>query len=152
MILWHPCLNTFKRVIHDPSPLVLYLLSSLPSPSWSASRPLSTRSSRIRIVRSWSRSRSIRSPSMDSSSAAPGPPSTNTSAKVDTAPTTPACDQCRSRKIRCDRQSPECFNCRKAGVSCGFSNRGKRVNQTRQLCVPSCMARSCYRLIPTCIG
>ena len=69
---------------------------------------------------------------MESSSAPPDP-----SGKGDGNSTTPACDQCRLRKIRCNREIPECLNCRKAGVSCEFSNRGKRVNHTRQLYVSS---------------
>ncbi|TAQ91168.1 hypothetical protein B7494_g548 [Chlorociboria aeruginascens] len=45
----------------------------------------------------------------------------------------PACDQCRIRKVRCNRQHPKCSNCKKAKVQCGFTNKGKRVNQTKQL-------------------
>ncbi|KAJ2995624.1 hypothetical protein NUW58_g1221 [Xylaria curta] len=44
-----------------------------------------------------------------------------------------ACDQCRSRKVRCDRQQPECSNCRKAAVFCSWSNTFRRVNHTKQL-------------------
>ncbi|KAI0898851.1 fungal-specific transcription factor domain-containing protein [Annulohypoxylon nitens] len=44
-----------------------------------------------------------------------------------------ACDQCRSRKVRCDRLQPECSNCRKAGVPCISSGISKRVNHTKQL-------------------
>ena len=44
-----------------------------------------------------------------------------------------ACDGCRARKIRCDRQSPDCTNCVKAGMSCGSSNKSKRVNHTKKL-------------------
>ncbi|KAI1387976.1 uncharacterized protein F4822DRAFT_298123 [Hypoxylon trugodes] len=44
-----------------------------------------------------------------------------------------ACDQCRSRKVKCDRVQPECSNCRKTGVSCTSLNTPKRVNQTKQL-------------------
>ncbi|OTA88250.1 hypothetical protein M434DRAFT_399084, partial [Hypoxylon sp. CO27-5] len=44
-----------------------------------------------------------------------------------------ACDQCRSRKVKCDRLQPECSNCRKAGVPCVSSGASKRVNQTKQL-------------------
>ena len=56
-----------------------------------------------------------------------------TAPKSDTASTAPACNQCRSRKIRCNRQLPNCSNCRKAGVQCDFSSRGKRINHTKQL-------------------
>ncbi|KAI2637994.1 hypothetical protein GGS26DRAFT_546053 [Hypomontagnella submonticulosa] len=48
-------------------------------------------------------------------------------------PPTAACDQCRLRKVRCDRRQPECSNCRKAGVECNSSNTLKRVNHTKQL-------------------
>ena len=65
------------------------------------------------------------------SSAAPAPQG----AKTDDNPTNPAYVQRRLRKIPCNRESLECLNCRKAGVACETSNRGKRVNQTRQLCV-----------------
>ncbi|KAI0977267.1 hypothetical protein F4678DRAFT_412343 [Xylaria arbuscula] len=44
-----------------------------------------------------------------------------------------ACDQCRSRKVRCDRQQPECSNCRKAGAFCSWSSTFRRVNHTKQL-------------------
>ncbi|KAK7997709.1 hypothetical protein PG989_005749 [Apiospora arundinis] len=43
-----------------------------------------------------------------------------------------ACDQCRLRKVRCDRSVP-CGNCRKAGVECCSNLAGKRVNHTKQL-------------------
>ncbi|KAH7063081.1 hypothetical protein B0J12DRAFT_157639 [Macrophomina phaseolina] len=45
----------------------------------------------------------------------------------------PACDQCRARKVRCDRRRPECSNCSKAGVCCDFTNQSKRVNHIKQL-------------------
>ncbi|KAI1411056.1 hypothetical protein F5Y13DRAFT_201587 [Hypoxylon sp. FL1857] len=44
-----------------------------------------------------------------------------------------ACDQCRSRKVKCDRLQPQCSNCRKARVPCISSGASKRVNQTKQL-------------------
>ncbi|KAK6825641.1 hypothetical protein PG987_013135 [Apiospora arundinis] len=43
-----------------------------------------------------------------------------------------ACDQCRLRKVRCDRSVP-CGNCRKANVECSSNLSGKRVNHTKQL-------------------
>ncbi|KAK5632778.1 hypothetical protein RRF57_008492 [Xylaria bambusicola] len=46
---------------------------------------------------------------------------------------TAACDQCRSRKVRCDRQQPECSNCRKGGAFCSWSSTSRRVNHTKQL-------------------
>ncbi|ETS77645.1 hypothetical protein PFICI_09707 [Pestalotiopsis fici W106-1] len=46
---------------------------------------------------------------------------------------TPACDQCRLRKIRCDRRQPECSNCRKSGVECSSSSTLKRINHTKLL-------------------
>ncbi|KAI1749202.1 hypothetical protein F4782DRAFT_542333 [Xylaria castorea] len=44
-----------------------------------------------------------------------------------------ACDQCRLRKVRCDRLQPECSNCRKGGYECNSSNTLKRVNHMKQL-------------------
>ncbi|KAK9421816.1 putative Zn(2)-C6 fungal-type domain-containing protein [Seiridium unicorne] len=38
-----------------------------------------------------------------------------------------ACDQCRFRKVRCDRQQPECSNCRKAGIACNQTSNFKRL-------------------------
>lgn len=32
----------------------------------------------------------------------------------------PACDHCRSKKIRCDRVLPRCGNCRRACVACSY--------------------------------
>ncbi|ROW15261.1 hypothetical protein VPNG_03027 [Cytospora leucostoma] len=37
-----------------------------------------------------------------------------------------ACDQCRFRKVRCDRQQPECSNCRKGGIACNQTSNFKR--------------------------
>ncbi|OOF94391.1 hypothetical protein ASPCADRAFT_51840 [Aspergillus carbonarius ITEM 5010] len=45
----------------------------------------------------------------------------------------PACNQCRSRKVRCDRIQPECSTCRKSNVACDFSASFKRVNPAKQL-------------------
>ncbi|KAK8039546.1 hypothetical protein PG993_007957 [Apiospora rasikravindrae] len=44
-----------------------------------------------------------------------------------------ACDQCRLRKVRCDRGLPACSNCRKSGVDCSSNLSAKRVNHTKQL-------------------
>ncbi|KAH8691212.1 putative C6 transcription factor [Talaromyces proteolyticus] len=51
----------------------------------------------------------------------------------DDPPAPSACDQCRNRKVRCDRQLPQCSSCEKAGVLCEFPTRGKRVNPVKQL-------------------
>lgn len=46
---------------------------------------------------------------------------------------TVACEQCRVRKVRCDKKIPECSNCAKAGVPCELPNREKRVNHAKLL-------------------
>jgi hypothetical protein len=51
----------------------------------------------------------------------------------DTVNSSPTCDLCRSRKVKCDRAQPQCSNCRRAGVACKSSTAFKRVNQTKQL-------------------
>ncbi|KAF7714529.1 Fungal Zn(2)-Cys(6) binuclear cluster domain-containing protein [Penicillium ucsense] len=43
-------------------------------------------------------------------------------------PVSAACEQCRSRKVRCDRRLPQCSHCEKAGVVCEFPRRIQRVN------------------------
>ena len=47
----------------------------------------------------------------------------------------PACDHCRAKKIRCDRDEPKCGACRRDDTACDFSDRGKRINQTKLLYV-----------------
>lgn len=39
-----------------------------------------------------------------------------------------ACDACRARKVRCDRQDPPCNRCVRMGVACHYSGRGKPTN------------------------
>ncbi|KAI0129920.1 hypothetical protein BJ170DRAFT_292382 [Xylariales sp. AK1849] len=39
----------------------------------------------------------------------------------------PACDRCRTKKIRCDRGRPSCEGCRREQISCKFSARENRV-------------------------
>jgi hypothetical protein len=46
-----------------------------------------------------------------------------------------ACDECRIRKVRCNKEYPKCSSCRKSNLACGFSNKGKRVNHTKKLLV-----------------
>ncbi|KEY69085.1 hypothetical protein S7711_09936 [Stachybotrys chartarum IBT 7711] len=46
---------------------------------------------------------------------------------------TVACDQCRLRKVRCDRRQPDCSNCRKSGIECSTTSTLRRVNHTKQL-------------------
>ncbi|KAK8033911.1 hypothetical protein PG991_003309 [Apiospora marii] len=48
-------------------------------------------------------------------------------------PSVAACDQCRLRKVRCDRKQPECSNCKRSRVECSSSSTLKRVNHTKQL-------------------
>lgn len=38
----------------------------------------------------------------------------------------PACDLCRDKKIRCDREKPICHNCFAVNASCAYSERPKR--------------------------
>ncbi|KAI5924544.1 hypothetical protein F4810DRAFT_719134 [Camillea tinctor] len=51
----------------------------------------------------------------------------------DSPPTTirRACDQCRLRKIRCDKESP-CSNCRSAKRSCSSTGAGQKPKEPRQ--------------------
>ncbi|KAI0882423.1 uncharacterized protein GGS22DRAFT_43903 [Annulohypoxylon maeteangense] len=60
----------------------------------------------------------------------PGPssPSPNTYIR-------PACDSCRVRKIRCDRQYP-CSNCVSAKIDCTLVNKKPREKRTRILVTP----------------
>ncbi|KAK0669247.1 hypothetical protein QBC41DRAFT_110305 [Cercophora samala] len=43
-----------------------------------------------------------------------------------------ACDQCRQRKIRCDRELPACSNCRTASRSCSSTGLGQKPREPRQ--------------------
>ncbi|EAW08500.1 Zn(II)2Cys6 transcription factor domain-containing protein [Aspergillus clavatus NRRL 1] len=45
----------------------------------------------------------------------------------------PACDQCRSKKQRCERQRPVCSNCKRLNLVCDYSGRGKKPNQNTEL-------------------
>ncbi|KAH3469659.1 hypothetical protein KXX05_008073 [Aspergillus fumigatus] len=42
-----------------------------------------------------------------------------------------ACDQCRLRKVRCDRRSP-CSNCRSAGIVCRSTGAGQKPKEDRR--------------------
>ncbi|KAK4231030.1 hypothetical protein QBC38DRAFT_507061 [Podospora fimiseda] len=42
------------------------------------------------------------------------------------------CDQCRTRKIRCDREIPTCSNCRTANRICSSTGMGQRPKEPRQ--------------------
>ncbi|KAK4170522.1 hypothetical protein QBC43DRAFT_306371 [Cladorrhinum sp. PSN259] len=43
-----------------------------------------------------------------------------------------ACDQCRTRKIRCGRETPTCSNCRNANRVCSSTGMGQRPKEPRQ--------------------
>ncbi|PYH69346.1 Zn(II)2Cys6 transcription factor [Aspergillus vadensis CBS 113365] len=43
-----------------------------------------------------------------------------------------ACNECRIRKVRCDRKSPLCSSCRKSGLVCQYT-KGKRIDHTKKL-------------------
>ncbi|KAK4198972.1 hypothetical protein QBC40DRAFT_330031 [Triangularia verruculosa] len=43
-----------------------------------------------------------------------------------------ACDQCRQRKIRCDRELPTCSNCRATNRSCSSTGLGQKPREPRQ--------------------
>ncbi|PYH38911.1 Zn(II)2Cys6 transcription factor [Aspergillus neoniger CBS 115656] len=45
----------------------------------------------------------------------------------------PACDECRIRKVRCNKEYPKCSSCRASNLPCEFSNKGKRINHTKKL-------------------
>ncbi|KAL2141926.1 hypothetical protein VTI28DRAFT_1811 [Corynascus sepedonium] len=44
-----------------------------------------------------------------------------------------ACTNCRSRKIRCDRERPRCGSCARDHVQCTYSSPTKRVNHVKVL-------------------
>ena len=48
------------------------------------------------------------------------------------APKLRSCVVCRSRKVRCDKQSP-CFNCRRANIACVFPSTGRPLRWARRL-------------------
>ncbi|KAG8629795.1 hypothetical protein KVT40_001414 [Elsinoe batatas] len=46
-----------------------------------------------------------------------------------------ACTRCRERKIRCDRERPECSNCKRdPDTDCVYRHPAKRVNHLKLLC------------------
>ncbi|KAM5347989.1 hypothetical protein ACJ41O_007813 [Fusarium nematophilum] len=45
-----------------------------------------------------------------------------------------ACAHCRTRKIRCGRERPQCESCKRDGVECRYSSPGKRINHVKLLC------------------
>lgn len=48
----------------------------------------------------------------------------------------PACDACRFKKVKCDRETPTCLNCHRSDLRCVYSDRGKRTNYTKRLYAP----------------
>lgn len=48
------------------------------------------------------------------------------------APKLPSCVVCRSRKVRCDKQSP-CSNCRRANIACVFPSADRLPRWSRRL-------------------
>ncbi|KAK3303877.1 uncharacterized protein B0T15DRAFT_372104, partial [Chaetomium strumarium] len=44
-----------------------------------------------------------------------------------------ACTNCRSRKVRCDRERPQCGSCARDKVECTYSSPTKRVNHVKVL-------------------
>lgn len=44
--------------------------------------------------------------------------------------TSRACDECRSRKAKCDGEKPTCSNCKKLEVTCRYSDPKRKVEQT----------------------
>ncbi|KAF7716407.1 Fungal Zn(2)-Cys(6) binuclear cluster domain-containing protein [Penicillium ucsense] len=47
-----------------------------------------------------------------------------------------ACDQCRLRKIRCDKRSP-CSNCRSSTITCRFTGEGQKSEPRRRVLISS---------------
>ncbi|PGH00584.1 hypothetical protein AJ80_09156, partial [Polytolypa hystricis UAMH7299] len=45
-----------------------------------------------------------------------------------------ACTSCRTRKIRCGREKPQCSSCSRDQVECVYSSPPKRVNHVKVLC------------------
>ncbi|KFY84848.1 hypothetical protein V500_08949 [Pseudogymnoascus sp. VKM F-4518 (FW-2643)] len=42
-----------------------------------------------------------------------------------------ACDRCHRRKSRCDKQRPECSDCKKASVPCAYTDRSREYGRER---------------------
>ncbi|KAJ4226891.1 hypothetical protein NW760_008956 [Fusarium oxysporum] len=43
----------------------------------------------------------------------------------------PACDYCRSKKLRCSKERPRCMSCTRSGRPCRYSERTQRTPLTR---------------------
>lgn len=49
----------------------------------------------------------------------------------------PGCVQCRMRRIRCDKEEPECFKCRKKGICCSGQGIEYRFSSHMTVACPS---------------
>ena len=70
----------------------------------------------------------------------------NTTAGSEKATTSlAACLECRSRKVKCNRELPKCSNCKRSGGPCEFPDAEKKASQTKQLLVtPSPFTKSYF--------
>ncbi|ORY69607.1 fungal-specific transcription factor domain-containing protein [Pseudomassariella vexata] len=59
--------------------------------------------------------------------AGPDPAHGDVPAETSTSAKRLACNQCRERKVRCDRQQPQCSRCAKVGSSCHYSSPSKQT-------------------------
>ncbi|OQE35330.1 hypothetical protein PENCOP_c013G00872 [Penicillium coprophilum] len=60
-----------------------------------------------------------------------GPEESNEEREVPSALIRRACDQCRLRKIRCDKRTP-CSNCRSSSIACRSTGEGQKPSEPRR--------------------
>lgn len=67
-----------------------------------------------------------------------------------------ACDACRVRKVRCDRQDPPCSRCAKQGVTCRYSGRSNPTSSKTDISkfletLNSRLSECCTAVVLACI-